>query len=137
MNSAQSQRVRHFGSSFLVTVFEPDGPQDQRRKDQEHRKIEPRKADRIKRWPGGEDRSAAKDQPDLVAFPDRADGVDGNAPLDIGAGRKGQQRANPHVKAIGHRKADQKEPHQPPPDQAQCLIADKFMQDHARVTPLA
>ena len=72
-NSAQSQRARQRGIVALAAELEADRPQDQREQDREHREVEAGEGHRIERRPGGEDRAAAEDQPDLVAFPDRAD----------------------------------------------------------------
>ena len=101
------------------SVFEADRAQDQREQHQEHRKVEAGEAQRIERRPGREDRAAAQDEPDLVAFPDRADGVDGDAPFVVGLGDEGQQRADAHVEAVGDGEADQQDAQQYPPDQAQ------------------
>ena len=90
-NSAQSQPSRQRGVVALGAVLERHRPHDEGRQDHEHRQVEAREADRVKRRPGGEDRAAAEDEPDLVAFPDRADGVDDDAAFDIGLADEGQQ----------------------------------------------
>ena len=114
----------------LGTVLEAYRAQDQRSEDGEHREVEAREADRVERRPSGEDRAAAEDEPDLVALPDGSDGVDHHAALDVGLADERQQRADPHVKAVGEREADQQHPEQRPPDQAENFETDKIMQDH-------
>ncbi len=103
----------------LGTIFEADRTQDQREQHQEHGEVKAGKAQRIQRRPGGEDGAAAQNEPDLVAFPYRADSIDGDAPLGIVLRHKGQQRADTHVEAIGRGKADEQDAEQQPPDQAQ------------------
>jgi hypothetical protein len=113
----------------LGPVFEADRPQNQREQHQEHRQVEAGKAQRIERRPGREDRAAAQDEPDLIAFPDRADGIDRDAPLDVGLGRERQQRADAHVEAVGDGEADQEDTEQHPPDQAQRGVVEQSL-DH-------
>ena len=113
----------------LGAVFEADRPQDEREQHQEHGEVEAGEAQRIERRPGGEDRAAAEDEPDLVAFPDRADGVDHHAPFPVGLADEGQQRADPHVEAVGDREADEQHAKQDPPDQAQRGVGEECL-DH-------
>ncbi len=107
------------GALVFRAILEAHGAQDQRRQHQEHRQVEARKAHRVERWPGREDRPAAEDEPHLVAFPDRADGVDHDPPLGVGAPDEGQERARAHVEPVGEREADQQNAQQHPPDDAQ------------------
>ena len=109
----------------LAAELETDRPQDQRHQDQEHRDVEAREADRIQRRERREDRAAAQDQPDLVAFPHRPDDVQHDAPLLVGAGHRGQQRGHPQVEAVHHREADQQDAQQQPPDQPQRGVVER------------
>ena len=118
------------GVFALAAELEGHRPQDEREQDGEHGQVEARERHRVQLRPGGEDGAAPQDQPDLVAFPDGADGVDDGAAFDIGACDEGQQRADAQVKAVGHRIADQQHAHQCPPDQAQHLIGDEFVENH-------
>jgi hypothetical protein len=68
----------------LRAVLEGHRPDDEGGQYHEHRQVEAGERDRVERRPGGEDRAAAEDEPDLVAFPDRAHGVDRHAAFDIG-----------------------------------------------------
>ncbi len=108
----------------LGAVFERHRPQYQRGQHQEHRQIEAREADGVDLGPGGEDRRPAHDQPDLVAFPGRADGVDHHATLFILLGDEGQQGADAHVEPVGQGEADQQHAQQSPPDQAEGGVVE-------------
>ena len=68
---------------------------------------------------GGEDRRAADDQPDLVAVPDRSDGVDGDAPLDVGAADELVQRADAEVEALEDEEAGPEDGDDDEPDDLQ------------------
>ena len=119
---------------FLALAAELEGhrPQDQRDEDREHRQVETRERHRVELRPRREDRAAAEDQPHLVAFPDRADGVDDDTALDVAACHERQQRSGAQIETIGEGKADQQHPQQRPPDQAQDIVGDQFVQDHVR-----
>ena len=116
----------------LRAVLEGDRPQDQCRQDQEHGDVETGEADGVERWPGGKDRAAPQNEPDLVAFPHRGDGVDGDPPLHVGAGGEGQQRAHAHIETVGDGEADQQHAQQHPPGQLQRIVVDEFVKDHDR-----
>ncbi|MNO02325.1 hypothetical protein D3C81_2226930 [compost metagenome] len=73
-------------------------------------------------WPRRENRAAAEDQPDLVAFPYRADAIDDDPSFQIGAADERQQDTAAQVKTIGQGKAHQQDADQAPPDQAQSVI---------------
>ena len=88
MNSAQSQTLRQRGVVQLGAELEADRPQDERQQHHEHGEIEAGEGRRIERRPGGEDRAAAEDEPDLVAFPDRADRVDQRRGARCRSGRR-------------------------------------------------
>ncbi len=55
---------------------------------------------------GRDDGTAAKDEPDLVAFPCRADGVDDHAALFVRLRDEGQEYADAQVESVGQGKGD-------------------------------
>jgi hypothetical protein len=73
------------------------------------------------RQPCGEDRAGAEDQPDLVPLPYRADGIDDDASLDVGARDQRQEDADAKVETIHDRETDQQEAEQQPPHDLQGL----------------
>ena len=113
----------------LGPVLESYRTQDQRRQDSEHGQVEPGKAHRINEGPGREDGATPEDEPDLVAFPGRPDGVDHHPPLAIIPRHKGQKGGDAKVKTVSERKADQQDAHQAPPDDPQGLIVERDMHD--------
>ena len=117
----------------LGAILEPDRPQDDGDQDHHHRQIEAGERGGIECRPGGEDRAAAEDQPDLIAFPDRADRVDHDAPLVVVLGDEGQEGRDPEVEAVHDREADQENAEQQPPDQAERLIVEGNEGDHGSV----
>ncbi len=126
------------GRAFaLRAVFEGDGTEDQRGEDHEHREVEAREAGRVEDRPSGEDRAAAEDEPDLVALPHRADGVDRDPAFGVGVADEGQKRAHAHVETVGQREADEKDAEQQPPDEAEHVIADEGGQDHGFTLPVS
>jgi hypothetical protein len=109
----------------LAAELEAHRTQDQRQQDQQHGQIEAGEADRVENRERGKDRAAAGDQPHLIALPDRADHVEGQTALGVGAGHGGQQRAHAQVKAVGDGEADQQDAQQQPPDQAQGVVVER------------
>ncbi len=100
-------------------------PQNQRCQHQKHGEIKARKRHRVERRPSGKSGTAAEDEPDLIAFPDRADRIEQHAFFDIGAGDKRLQQGGAEVKAVHHRKTDQQHAEKRPPDQAQNCVIDR------------
>ena len=113
------------GIGALGAVLERHGAQDQGRQHQEHGEVEAGKADRIDEWPGRKDRPAAQDEPHLVAFPVRCDGVDRHAAFLVRLADEGHQRGNAQVIAISQGKADQQRAHQAPPDDPQRFVVER------------
>ncbi len=107
MNSAVSHVARQRASGSLLRNLKPTGRRISDGEQQQHRQVEAGERDRVQRRPGGEDRAAAQDQPDLVAFPHRSDGVDDDPPFQIGAADERQQDRGAHVEPVHHRDADQ------------------------------
>ncbi len=97
-----------------------------------HRRIEAGEGRGIDHGPGREDRAGTQDQPDLVALPDRADGIDDDAPLAILARHEGQQDQAAKVEAVGQRKADQQHAQQHPPDHPQRAVVEQVQGIHVR-----
>ena len=100
----------------MLRILESDRPQNERSQNQKHRQIKTGKACRIERRPRGKDRTAAQDEPYLVAFPNWADRIDRHAPLDVIACDEWQQRGGPKIEAVHDSKADEQDAEQRPPD---------------------
>lgn len=110
----------------FAAELEADRAQDQREQDQEHRQIKPGEAHCIQRWERGKDRAAAQDQPHLVAFPDRADGIVHQPAFGIVVGDERQQRAHAQIEAAHHRVTGQQYAEQQPPDHAQGCVIEQY-----------
>jgi hypothetical protein len=109
----------------LVAELEADRPQDQRCQHQEHGDVEAREGGGVDHRPGREHGAGTEDEPHLVALPHRADRVDGDAPLGVGARDVGQQRRDAEVEAVHDRKADQQHAEQKPPDDAEGRVVER------------
>ena len=108
----------------LGPVVEADGTEEQREQHQQHRHVEAGKGGGIDHRPGGEDGAARGDEPDLIAVPVRADGVDGDAAFGVGTGDEGQEAAHPHVHAVGDGKPHEECSDEDPPDELQGFIIE-------------
>ena len=75
-----------------------DRAEDQREQQQHEGDVEAGEDGGVGLGEGGEQRPAEGDQPDLVAVPDRADGVDEDAPLVVGRGASGWRMPTPRSK---------------------------------------
>jgi hypothetical protein len=84
----------------LVPVLEGDAAGDLGEQDQQQWQVEAGEEGGVPVGEGGEDGAAGGDQPDLVAVPDRADGVDQDAPFPVVAAEDGQQHADAEVEAF-------------------------------------
>jgi hypothetical protein len=82
--------------------FERHAAEDQAGEDEEKGDIEVAEQEGIGRGEGGEGSAAGRDQPDLVAVPNRADGVQEEASVRIGTPEKGIDDAHPQIEAVGH-----------------------------------
>lgn len=116
----------------LAAVLETHRPQDQGDEDQHHGQVKTRERGRIQQRPGREDRPAGGDQPDLVAFPYRADHVEHHAPLDIGLGDQRQKRRHAQIETVHHGEADQQRAQQQPPEHAQGGVVERNQAIHVR-----
>ena len=84
--------------------------------DQQQRQVEAGEQGGVPLGEGGEHRAAGGDQPDLVAVPDRADGVDQDAALAVVAAEHGQQHADAEVEALQDEVADEQHGDEQEPD---------------------
>jgi hypothetical protein len=101
----------------LLRKSKPNRTQDQRGEHQEHGDVEAGERGGVDRRPSREHRAAAEDQPDLIALPDRPDGVDGDAPLDVLTCHIRQQHRHSQVEAVHDGEADQEHAEKQPPDE--------------------
>src|SRR5690606_37606920 len=95
-----------------------------------HRQIEAREGHRVERRPGGENGAAAQNQPDLIAFPDRADRVDDDAPLHIGLADHRHENVHTEIEPVHRGEGNQQYTEQYPPDDAQGFIVQQFAEYH-------
>ena len=99
---------------FFAAKLDADGPENQSGQQQHERHVEGREHGRIHYWKPREQGPAANDQPDFIAVPNRADGIQRNATAFFLA-EKQMQRARTQVEAIQNRiaaedRADDEEP---------------------------
>ena len=99
----------------LAPVLEGEAAHDERDEDEQQREVEAGEQARVPLGEGGEGRAARHEQPDLVAVPDRADGVDRDPAVVLGASDHGQQHADAEVEAFedevaGPEDGDEQEP---------------------------
>ena len=104
------------------TIIETYRTKKERRQHQNHRHIEAGEGGGIHHRPGGEQRPARGDQPDLVAVPVRRDAVDHNAAFGVVTPHQPRQHADAHIKAVRYGEAHQQNADQQPPDKAQNFI---------------
>ena len=117
----------------LAAVVEADRAEEQRPQHGQHGPVEAAERGRVHQRPGGEDRTAAGDEPHLVAVPVRADGVDDDATFFVVAPGEGQQRAHAHVVAVHDGEADQQHADQQPPDDLQGFVVEHDRSPFRRV----
>src|SRR5690606_5030710 len=98
------------GPPALTLAFAPkleaDVTHDQGGEDQEERQVEAREEGGVPLGEGGEGGAARDDQPDLVAVPDRPDGVQDGAALVAVAAQRPHQHADPEIEALEDEVAD-------------------------------
>ncbi len=109
----------------LVAEIEAHRPQDQRGEHQKHGDIETGERRRVDRGPRRKYRAAAENEPHLIAFPERSDGVDRHPPLGVGARHERQQHRCPEIEAVHDGKADQQHPEEEPPDDPQRFVIER------------
>ncbi|MCY1533008.1 hypothetical protein D9M68_683130 [compost metagenome] len=108
----------------LAAVVETHRAEEQRPQHREHGPVEAAERGGVDQRPGREDGAAAGDEPDLIAVPVRADGVDDDTALDVAAADEGQQRAHAHVVAVHDGEADEQHAHEQPPDQFEGFVVE-------------
>ena len=88
----------------LAAELDRYGPQDEGEQHEHERDVEAGEDRGVRFGKRGEHRAAERDEPDFVAVPDRADGVENNAPLFLGFGDR-LQNADAEVEAVEDRVA--------------------------------
>ncbi len=102
----------------LAPELERDAADDQRGEDQEQRQVEAGEQARVPAGEGRERRAAGRQQPHLVAVPDRADRVDDHALVGLVAAERADQHPDAEVEALEHEVADPQHADQAEPE---CL----------------
>ena len=100
---------------LFAAKLDGHGAEDERHQQQHERQVKAGENRGIDIREGGEERAAARHEPDLVAVPDRADGVEEDAPLLVLAGEQ-VERADPQVEAVEHGVAGEEHAQQHEPD---------------------
>jgi hypothetical protein len=90
-----------------------------RQQHDQQRQVGGREKARVPGREGGEHGSAGDDEPDLVAVPDRPDGVDHDAALGVVAREDGQQHADAEVEAFEEEVAEPEEGDDGEPDRGE------------------
>ncbi len=121
-----SHICRHQRIGCLLRNSMATRSEDQCHQQQHEREIEPGKHGRIDVGKRREQRAAAGDEPDFVAVPHRADGVEHDAPLFVFLGEE-MQRADAEVEAVEHRVAGEQHADQDEPDRVEIQAESKFM----------
>ena len=116
----------------LAAVLEAHRPEEQGEEHKQKRPVKAREGGRVHQGPGGEERSAAGDEPHLVAFPGGADAVDQHAAFVVRFGHERQQRSHSEVEAVHDGKPDEQRSHQQPPDDLEREVVE---QDRHRMFP--
>ena len=111
----------------LAPIVDPDRPEEEGEQREYQGGVEARESRRVDERPRGEGRARGRDEPHLVALPGRADRVDHDPPLLVGAPDERQQRAYPQVPAVGQGEADEQHPDEQPPDDLERFVVE----DHA------
>ena len=109
----------------LAAKGQRDRTQDQAEENQHHREIKARERRRVEQRPGGENRPAAKNEPDLIAFPDRSDHVEQHAALGFRPGNERIQHGDAKIEAVHDGEADKQHAKQRPPNDAQGSIVEQ------------
>ncbi|MCY1367566.1 hypothetical protein D9M69_545090 [compost metagenome] len=108
----------------LAAVVKTHRAEEQRPQHRQHGPVEAAEGGGVDQRPSREDGAAAGDEPDLVAVPVRADGVDDHTALDVALADEGQQRAHAHVVAVHDGEADEQHADQQPPDQFEGFVVE-------------
>ncbi len=107
----------------LAAVLEGDTAHDERDEDQEQREVEPREQRGVPAGEGSEGRAAGREEPHLVAVPDRPDRVDHHPPVGVVLGQKRQQRSDAEIESLEHEVADPEDGDQREPQDFQVPVA--------------
>ncbi len=94
-------RVRIFAAKL-----KRDAARNQRQQEQEHRQIKAAEHASVPVREGGKSRAAGSHQPDFVAVPVRADGVDDGPAFGVIFSQEGQEHPDPEVEALQEEKPD-------------------------------
>ena len=99
----------------LAAELEGHAADDQRHQQQHEREVARREPGGVPVGEGGEDRRTADDQPDLVAVPERADGVDRHPALASGPAEDPVQHPDTEVEALQDEEAgpEDRDDHEP------------------------
>ena len=114
------RKRRHFSAKG-----ERDGPQDKTSEHKHHCQIEAREGGGIEQGPCGEDRAAAKNEPDLVSFPNRADSIEQHATLVFVSWNERMQHCDAQIESVHDGKTDKQHAKKRPPDHAQRSIVER------------
>jgi hypothetical protein len=106
---------------LFAAEFDGHRAENQRHQQQHQREIKTGEHRRIDVRERGEQRAAAGDQPDFVAVPDRADGVEQRAAFRVIL-REQMQRADAEVEAVEHGVAGEQHADEDEPDGVQVKI---------------
>ena len=108
--------------SDLVAIDKSRRTQDERHQQNKHGKIQARERGCVQPRPGREHRTAAENEPHLVAFPHRLDGFEQRATLLVGASHEAKDRPHPQIEAVQECESDQERPQDQPPDHPQSCV---------------
>ena len=109
------ERVPH-PTVDLAAELDSDGPPHEEPEHHHQRQVEPAEGNGKEDGEDAKDCRARGDEPDLVAVPDRADGLEDGAPLAVGAGDDEVQDSGAQVKAVQDDVDDQEQGDEPEPE---------------------
>jgi len=90
----------------LAAVLDRHGPEDQAEQHEHERQVQGGEQRGVPEREGGEGCGARGEQPDLVAVPDRADGVEHHAALGVATAREQHVHADTQVESLEHEVSD-------------------------------
>ncbi len=98
------------------TKFKGDAAYDQSQQQQHQCQIQPAEESGVHVRESGKHGAASGDEPDFIAIPMGANGVDDHPPLLIVLGDEGQHHAHAEVKTLQEEEADEQHCHQYEPN---------------------
>jgi hypothetical protein len=101
----------------VVAQLHADSPQHQQPQHNHQRQIKARERRRVEQRKGKIERTAARQQPHLVAVPHRANAGQRGPPLGFVADQEQVQHTDAQVEAVQHHIADDHHGNQPEPDE--------------------